>query len=944
VNARSILLAALWCGLFPGAGAGASETESFNDPQSADVWSFNNGPEWPGARGTLERRPQGGRNQDGVLVLEYNFERGGSYVAAIAELPTDRTVHAVRFWVNKPAANLMTFRATDSEGETFQKSLRFDFRGWQQLEIALNGWVHRWGGDGKFQQPARQFHILIENRGGNRKGELLIDDVQWVYEPTRPDDPRTRTATYTESTFASGDGWRCRGPAENKLDDNRWMYRFDEGRGRCSLRWGKSILGRPTAIRLTVQSDGSGHELRARCGSHFQSFERALGTLDSSGERVFEASLGDMSTWTHFGGENDGIVRYPLRLEELALVKRGTASAGELILKRLEFTTEYDRDQPVTLIPRVARDTDGRAVFTAELRSLHDQPLAGRLRYSIGTLDQIVEQGSAELVVPPSGRTSFEHVASCGDHSLLEGVFEFVAEEYATGPQSITIANAPEAPDHCELDPGSRMGVGLYLYRFQGQSDRRAWLERTCRLAAAAGVKWTREEFNWKQIEVAPGEFDFRFYDELVETARAYGISIYGLVCYGTDWGPPLGSDEFVDRFCDYLRVLVDRYKDRIKHWEIWNEPNIFFWPAPKERYPVLLERAYETIKDVDPTAEVLGCSTAGIDSSFIKMVLEHGARFDALTVHPYRADLDPQGFIRELRDVQDLVGGRDVWITEMGWPSQLGGLTEREQAGYVSRTYIAALACDATRTVAWYDFREDGADPFYNEHHFGLVRQDLTPKIGYLALATVGRLLGSAEFEKELSLPGPMFITAWNGVSAYPVRDDLVGFLFRQGERRIAAIWSPNRTRMATFKLNGENVQLLTVTGEALHKSRFDGSWITVLEQDLPVYAVSEGELEIDWSEFPLAIRLDRETVHPGETVTYETYQDALTTFEIQELPDGWTSGHVGDEGSPITITVPADARPGRYEVIHRVKTLRSDQVFLLPVAIDVVPTLLRG
>jgi hypothetical protein len=175
-------------------------------------------------------------------------------------------------------------------------------------------------------------------------------------------------------------------------------------------------------------------------------------------------------------------------------------------------------------------------------------------------------------------------------------------------------------------------------------------------------------------------------------------------------------------------------------------------------------------------------------------------------------------------------------------------------------------------------------------------------------------------------------------------VRDDLIGFLFRQGERRIAAIWSPNRTRMATFKLNGESVQLLTVTGEALHKSRFDGSWITVLEQDLPVYAVSEGELEIDWSEFPLAIRLDRETVHPGETVTYETYQDALTTFEIQELPDGWTSGHVGGEGSPITITVPADARPGRYEVIHRVKTLRSDQVFLLPVAIDVVPTLLRG
>jgi len=943
VNARSILLATLWCGLFPGAAGAAAETESFNDPQSVDAWSFNNGPEWPGARGALERRPQGGRTQDGVLALKYDFEDGGNYVAAIAELATDRTVHAVRFWVNKPAANLMTFRATDSEGETFQKGLRFDFRGWQQVEIALKGWVHRWGGDGKFQQPARQFHILIENRGGNRQGELLIDDVQWVYEPTRPDDPRTRTASYTDSTFGSSDGWRCRGPAESELNENRWTYHFDQSRGRCGLRWGKSILGRPTTIRLIVEGDGSGHELRARCGSHFQSFERALGTLDFSGERIFEAPLRNMSGWEHFGGENDGIVRYPLRLEELALVKRGTASAGELVLKRLEFVTEYEKDRPVTLIPSVARDTDDRAVFTAELRSLHDQPLAGQLRYSIGALDQIVEQGSANLVAPPGGRTSFEHVASFGGRALLEGVFEFVTEDCTTGPQSITIANAPEASDHYELDPGSRMGVGMYLYRFRGHSDRRAWLERTCRLAAAAGVKWTREEFNWKQIEVAPGEFNFRFYDGLVETARAHGISIYGLVCYGTNWGPPLGSDEFVDRFCDYLRVLVDRYRDRIKHWEIWNEPNIFFWPAPKERYPVLLERAYQTIKEVDPTAQVLGCSTAGIDSSFIKMVLEHGARFDALTVHPYRADLDPHGFIHELRDAQELVGGREVWITEMGWPSQLGGPSEREQAGYVARTYITALACDATRTVAWYDFREDGTDPFYNEHHFGLVRQDLTPKIGYLALATVGHLLGSAEFEKELSLPGPTFVTSWDGRDTPPARDDLIGFLFREGERRIAAIWSPNRTRMATFRLSGENVRLLTVIGTTLQKSHA-GSWITVLEQDLPVYAVSDGELEIDWSEFPLAIRLDRETVHPGETVTYETYQDALTNFEIHELPLGWTSGHVGATGSPITITVPADARPGRYEVIHRVKTLRSGQVFFLPVAIEFVPTLLRG
>ena len=73
-------------------------------------------------------------------------------------------------------------------------------------------------------------------------------------------------------------GWRCEGAAGSTLRGRRWTCKFTDNTDRCYLRWGTSAFGKPQALRLTVIGDGSGHELRAEFGSHFQHFERTLGT------------------------------------------------------------------------------------------------------------------------------------------------------------------------------------------------------------------------------------------------------------------------------------------------------------------------------------------------------------------------------------------------------------------------------------------------------------------------------------------------------------------------------------------------------------------------------------------------------------------------------------------------------------------------------------------
>lgn len=910
----------VWLALGAAQVAAASvETQTFADPKEATAWHFSDGPEWPGAQGRLEHLTSGGRggDADGALALHFDFTKGGNYVAATTNLPTEPPVVAVRLWLKKDAGNLLFFRAADSKGETHQKEVRYEYHGWQQLEITLDSWTYSWGGDGKFDGPPREFHILIEGQGGTRSGTLLIDDVEWLRE--RPADDTVATTTYTESTFDHG--WSPGGPAGARLDGTTWHYAFSSDANTCTLGYGWSALAEPQALKLTLISDGSGHELKATCGSHFQSFERPLGTLDQAGEVTLEVPMGDMSSWRHFGGEDDGMVRDPLRLEQLALVKKGTADSGQIELRKLAFVTRYPRQRPVIIVPHVRAPDADSAQFSVELRSLHNEPLTGTLTSDLGE----PAPRQQDITVPAGGRTTVQIAAPWpAAANVAQGTFTFQAGALGSAPASVTIARTPDLPEHPALDPNSRMGVGVYLYRFSKDPQARERMTALSRLAAAAGVKWTREEFHWNWMEPQPGQWDFSFYDQLVDVATAQGISIYGLMCYWTEWNKPPFTDEFIEHYCNYLKTVVGRYKDRIKHWEIWNEPNIFFFPDDKTRYAALLKRAYQTIKSVDPDAEVLGCSTAGIDVAFIKLVLEHKAPFDALTVHPYRHQLDVPAFIDELERTRELVGGRDIWITEMGWPSNIGGLTERQQASYVARTYIGALAAPGMRSVSWYDFREDGAEPFYNEHHFGIVRSDLTPKAGYAALATVGRLLGSAMYV------GPL-----------KTRDAaLCGYVWRStagasNATYVTALWPTDQTRFVT--LMPDVTAAKSLTGDAL-ATRLGDAWL--LARNEPAYFITAQAPELPaQAEPPVTFGLTAPAVHPGDTVTltWKVVKDCRVA--PPSVPPNWSATPGGD--GTLTITVAPEAADGSHTLWMPV-TRGADRV-RVPLEIAVMPKVLR-
>ncbi len=205
-----------------------------------------------------------------------------------------------------------------------------------------------------------------------------------------------------------------------------------------------------------------------------------------------------------------------------------------------------------------------------------------------------------------------------------------------------------------------------------------------------------------------------------------------------------------------YTRALVNRYHQDIHQWEIWNEPNIFFWQGSDEQYAELLIKSYAAIKEIDPSAEVLGISTAGIDYDYITKMMGLGTPFDVLTIHPYRRVLEDLEFIQDLIKASDLTANADgsrrpVWLTELGWSTYTPHntikqsfipMTLRGQAERIARCYLCSIVSGVDPRTFWYNFRNDGFDPIYFEHNMGIVTRDFKPKPAYFAYATLSKVL----------------------------------------------------------------------------------------------------------------------------------------------------------------------------------------------------------
>ena len=276
------------------------------------------------------------------------------------------------------------------------------------------------------------------------------------------------------------------------------------------------------------------------------------------------------------------------------------------------------------------------------------------------------------------------------------------------------------------------------------------------------GFGWVRMDFVWDAIEKVKGRYDFSAYDTLVAGLTARGIKPLFILDYGNDLyqtGAP-SSPEARAAFARFAAASVRHYRGKPILWEIWNEPNGGFWKpqANAGEYGRLAFETAKAIKQADPKATVLAPGTSGIPLDFLESVFRTGILryLDAVSLHPYRGD-GPEAAAQDYPAVRRLIEhyvppGKSIPLVSSEWGYSTTDVSEKTQAQYLARQWLSNLA-EGVRLSIWYDWHEDGTDPKYNEHHFGTVRFDYTPKPAFLAAQRLTQALGGYRFVKRLPL-----------------------------------------------------------------------------------------------------------------------------------------------------------------------------------------------
>lgn len=221
--------------------------------------------------------------------------------------------------------------------------------------------------------------------------------------------------------------------------------------------------------------------------------------------------------------------------------------------------------------------------------------------------------------------------------------------------------------------------------------------EMALQWASQIGVKWTRLQASWPSVEVVKGKYNWEETDNAFHKMQELGItpvvnlgsghpaytelSTYDdtelAEIYGYRAAPPTDNPEAMKGWLNFVEAVVNRYKNTIKYWEIWNEPNHRnYWGAEPNGtdYGRLLKETATLIKQIDPEAIIIGGAMAGIDPDYAREFLDEGTAdlIDIISYHHY-ATLPEERipFSYELWEVINQYNpGIEIWQGECGYPS----------------------------------------------------------------------------------------------------------------------------------------------------------------------------------------------------------------------------------------------------------------------------------
>jgi hypothetical protein len=837
------------------------------------------------ARGVIGIVHDGARSGRGALRIGYDSSRGGQHVVVTGPPPRMPNLRGMRFWVRNPGGNPLAVRVRDAAGHVFQRAFGTRTGRWEQVEMVFGMWDECWDGpsDRVFHYPPRRIAFVVACAGA-QVGEVLVDDLEAV----GADEIARRSAWYTvlgephRRTIAGGHA-RFRGDIE--------------------------LEGRPLRLRARFRGAAPSSRCFVRVGSGWTEFTTRAPIRTAASGQVAEVSMEELGHWRFEGFLADGLAAPPLRLKEVRI------EPGRL--RRSGPSDRSDRTDPSLIavealtLPMAAAQVDlaacGRAEGSSDAWACSLTNLTGAtLR---GVLSLSAQDWPGHPIASASRRVSLAAGASVSEQfsmptssepcRLAEFILRTDRREY--GPAHAAIATPAAPVRQRSRIPRWGMGTGLTFIPAGRENDARR--ERIAALAQRAGIRFGRELMFWEWIEPRRGVYRWERFDAAVNTLLKHGVAPYGIIGYWSRWTKPY-TPEGIRDYAGFCRALVGHFRGRVRHWELWNEPNGMFWSGPKQVYGALVAAAYRAIKETDPGATVIAGSAAPMDPSFLRMVAATGAPFEAASVHPYGPDLGPLLLRPRLRAAKEASAHPDgrprtLWVTETG-SSVLPGTdkTHADQAANLARTYITAMGSGRAEHVGWVRLTT-GASRSDSDEQLGILEHPtLAPRPAYRALQTIGSVIGDARF-----------------VSSDPAPDGISVERFRHRGRDALAVWSVTDPAVVALAWRSSRPpKVWDIMGRRIATGRGHGLAMLVLPRCEPILveaATGDGRV----TSAPIRLRGPAACLAGDAAEVRIELAQALAGVPIAfEAPNGWRASFDRPVGRTRTcrIGIPANVGPG--------------------------------
>lgn len=379
---------------------------------------------------------------------------------------------------------------------------------------------------------------------------------------------------------------------------------------------------------------------------------------------------------------------------------------------------------------------------------------------------------------------------------------------------------------------------------------------RSLELASSAGATSVRDDAFWSTAEPAPRELRIiPQWRAWLNTANALNLAPMVILGYGTAFNGNAKprKPEVKIPYLNYVDYTTRQLGNPVKYFEVWNEWDI---EGPSDArlssdYVALVKDVAPIVRKNNPQAKILAgaVTSAGIKGGFVDRMLAAGVLkyADGISLHPYvhcegRDHNTPESWINWMRDLDHSIStkaGRPVplYLTEMSWPSHDGhcGISAVRQSAYLARAYFLARTVPNIQGMWWYDLINDGPKRDDQEHNFGLLNQDLSPKPAYGVLKAISPYLRDFTYDPNNSQQA----------------DNVYTLAFSDGRERVLVAWSAGRPR--DIQINAaamKNAALRVLDTQLADKgmTNSDQHWVCNADQC---------SAPITLSEFPKIIRL---------------------------------------------------------------------------------------